>query len=519
MKKKSTRSSIGLGVLGALHRGHEAPGPGRRCRAPRAPRGAPRRTPSRRARRGRRRPRPSGRPCSRCPGAAGAAPRCRASPLAQQEDVGRGDDHEAVIGARLERAHANVVVLAVEPVEGVLGLVGPACDLVGVLAAGLLVDRRRRPCRCRRRSCRRARRPPRSACPWRCRGIPCRLLVSGDSMLVWNTSQLAIPARPSPIVAVVGATAAGKTGLSLDLAERLGGEVVNTDAMQVYRGMDIGTAKLPLAERRGIPHHLLDLLDVREPATVAEFQGWARAVIAESAGAAARRCWSAARRSTPARCSTASSSPAPTRSVRARARGRARRGRPGRAAPSAWRALDPARPPPDPGRERPPHRPRARGHRAHRPALQRLPAAASSTPTRAPCRSASTSTGPPSTSGSSSGWPQMFDAGLRRRGRAAARRGPRARAAPRLGAIGYREVAAYLRGELDPGRGARADRLRHPPVRAPPGRVVPQGPADHLGRLRRPATGSSRRWPRSAQRRDVTSRESSVAGLHWMSLA
>jgi len=84
-----------------------------------------------------------------------------------------------------------------------------------------------------------------------------------------------------PIVAVVGATAAGKSSLALDLAERLGGEIVNTDAMQVYRGMDIGTAKLPPAERRGIAHHLLDLLDVTEPATVAEFQRWAREVIAD----------------------------------------------------------------------------------------------------------------------------------------------------------------------------------------------------------------------------------------------
>jgi len=86
---------------------------------------------------------------------------------------------------------------------------------------------------------------------------------------------------PLPIVAVVGATASGKSDLALDLAERLGGEIVNTDAMQVYRGMDIGTAKLPVAERRGIPHHLLDLLEVAEPATVAEFQRWARAVIAD----------------------------------------------------------------------------------------------------------------------------------------------------------------------------------------------------------------------------------------------
>ena len=87
-----------------------------------------------------------------------------------------------------------------------------------------------------------------------------------------------------PIVAVVGATAAGKTALSLDLAERLDGEIVNTDAMAVYRGMDIGTAKPSAAERRGVPHHLLDLLDITEPLTVAEFQGWARAAIAEVRG-------------------------------------------------------------------------------------------------------------------------------------------------------------------------------------------------------------------------------------------
>jgi len=87
-----------------------------------------------------------------------------------------------------------------------------------------------------------------------------------------------------PVVAVVGATASGKSDLALALAERLGGEVVNTDAMQVYRGMDIGTAKLPVAERRGVPHHLLDFMDVTETASVAEFQRMARAVIADCAG-------------------------------------------------------------------------------------------------------------------------------------------------------------------------------------------------------------------------------------------
>ena len=77
----------------------------------------------------------------------------------------------------------------------------------------------------------------------------------------------------SPVpIAVVGPTATGKSDLALDLAERLGGEIVNIDAMQLYRGMDIGTAKLAPAERRGIPHHQLDVLDVTQTATVANYQ-------------------------------------------------------------------------------------------------------------------------------------------------------------------------------------------------------------------------------------------------------
>jgi tRNA dimethylallyltransferase len=84
-----------------------------------------------------------------------------------------------------------------------------------------------------------------------------------------------------PVVALVGPTAVGKSELSLTLAELLGGEVVNTDSMQLYRGMDIGTAKLAPEERRGVPHHLLDVLDVTETATVAEFQRWARAAVAD----------------------------------------------------------------------------------------------------------------------------------------------------------------------------------------------------------------------------------------------
>jgi tRNA dimethylallyltransferase len=85
-------------------------------------------------------------------------------------------------------------------------------------------------------------------------------------------------------VAIVGPTGTGKSALALAVAERLGGEVVNADAMQLYRGMDIGTAKLPLAERRGVPHHQLDVLDVTETASVARYQQAAAADIEAIAG-------------------------------------------------------------------------------------------------------------------------------------------------------------------------------------------------------------------------------------------
>jgi tRNA dimethylallyltransferase len=85
-------------------------------------------------------------------------------------------------------------------------------------------------------------------------------------------------------IAIVGPTGTGKSALALDVAERLGGEIVNADAMQLYRGMDIGTAKLPVAERRGIPHHQLDLLDVTETATVARYQQGAAADVEAIAG-------------------------------------------------------------------------------------------------------------------------------------------------------------------------------------------------------------------------------------------
>jgi tRNA dimethylallyltransferase len=82
------------------------------------------------------------------------------------------------------------------------------------------------------------------------------------------------------LIAVVGATATGKSDLAVALARALDGEVVNADSMQLYRGMDIGTAKLTMAERQGIPHHLLDVWDVTKTASVAEYQALANEVIA-----------------------------------------------------------------------------------------------------------------------------------------------------------------------------------------------------------------------------------------------
>jgi tRNA dimethylallyltransferase len=86
---------------------------------------------------------------------------------------------------------------------------------------------------------------------------------------------------PLPVIAIVGPTAAGKSELSLRLARALHGEVINADSMQLYRGMDIGTGKLTVAERGGVPHHLIDIWDITETASVSEYQRLARVVIAD----------------------------------------------------------------------------------------------------------------------------------------------------------------------------------------------------------------------------------------------
>ncbi|MFL6238127.1 MAG: tRNA (adenosine(37)-N6)-dimethylallyltransferase MiaA [Actinomycetes bacterium] len=83
----------------------------------------------------------------------------------------------------------------------------------------------------------------------------------------------------SPILAIVGPTAAGKSALAVDLALAAGGEVINADSMQLYRGLDIGTAKPSTADMRGVPHHLYDAWDVSQTASVAAYQRLANEVV------------------------------------------------------------------------------------------------------------------------------------------------------------------------------------------------------------------------------------------------
>ena len=88
----------------------------------------------------------------------------------------------------------------------------------------------------------------------------------------------------SKVIVICGATATGKSDIALDIAEHIGAEIINADSMQLYRGMDIGTAKLKVSERRNIAHHMLDVLDVTEDSTVAWYQERARSAIAEIHG-------------------------------------------------------------------------------------------------------------------------------------------------------------------------------------------------------------------------------------------
>ena len=87
-----------------------------------------------------------------------------------------------------------------------------------------------------------------------------------------------------PLIIICGPTATGKSDLALEVADKFDGEIINADSMQLYKGMDIGTAKLALAERKGIPHHLLDILSVDQDASVAAYQELARSAIEDIQG-------------------------------------------------------------------------------------------------------------------------------------------------------------------------------------------------------------------------------------------
>src|SRR5699024_4662429 len=115
---------------------------------------------------------------------------------------------------------------------------------------------------------------PRGTLPVRNRNLDMSTHESGEAGPTESGDQ-------APIITVVGATATGESDLALDLAEHLGGEIINTDSMQFYRGMDISTAKLPVDKRRGTSHHLNDILAVTAEANVQDFQARARTAIAD----------------------------------------------------------------------------------------------------------------------------------------------------------------------------------------------------------------------------------------------
>ncbi len=291
----------------------------------------------------------------------------------------------------------------------------------------------------------------------------------------WNTEAMPV----LPVIAVVGATAAGKSELALDLAEHLGGEVVNTDSMQLYRGMDIGTAKLPVAERRGIRHHLVDVLDVREEASVAEFQATGpcggRGLPCPRRGAGAGRRLRAlhAGRARPARLPRhGSRGPAP-----ARARpGRAGVGRPAR--PVAGTR-------PRGGRshregERTPDRARVGGGRADRGSVRRADAASV---VRLPGGRAGRRGHRPGRPRRADHPPGRPDVGRRtgRGGTTRSRRWASGRAGPRAGRWATNRCWRSWPARSTEEESRRPHRGRDPTVRASAGRVVPQGPPGALG--------------------------------------
>ena len=263
--------------------------------------------------------------------------------------------------------------------------------------------------------------------------------------------------------------------------------MVNTDAMQVYRGMDIGTAKLPPGERRGVPHHLLDLLDVTETATVAEFQRWP----APSSTTAARRGVVPVLVGGSALYTRAVLDrfefPGTDAAVRGRLEAELAEVGP-QALHGRLREVDPeAAAKVLPSNSRRVVRALEVIELTGRPFTASLPEQRyvyhGDRPGRRP-----TSRDRCSTSASSTGCDGCGTPDSSRRCDGSSRRGLReGRTANR--ALGYQQVLAFLTGELTEQAAFEADRHAHPAVRPAAGRLVPQGPADRLGGVGRPRPG------------------------------
>ena len=295
-----------------------------------------------------------------------------------------------------------------------------------------------------------------------------------------------------PVVAVVGPTATGKSALAVALARRLGGEVVNADSMQLYRGMDIGTAKPDAAERGGVPHHLLDLWTCREPARVAEYQR----------RGPRRRSTGCARPGTVPLLVGGSGLyvravldelefPGTDPAVRARLEAELADGRAGARCTPGWPALDPAAAAailPSNGRRivralevieltgRPVHRAAARAAAAlpggRQLGLDRRPGRAR----RADRPPGGPRCGRPASSTRSRRWPPTGCA----RGRTASR------------ALGYAQVLAAARRRAAPRRRRASGTVQHhPPVRPPAAVVVPPRPGGSPGSTPRGPTWST----------------------------
>ena len=285
------------------------------------------------------------------------------------------------------------------------------------------------------------------------------------------------------VIAVVGPTATGKSGLAVELALALGGEVVNADSMQLYQGMDIGTAKEPEAAWHGVPHHLLDIWPVTQAANVADYQKLARAAIDEII-ARGRVPILAGGSGLYVRAALDDLDfPGTDPGTRDRLEAELdRAGRPGPARPAG--PARPGRGHGDPAEQRPPDRARPRGDRDIGPPVHRHHAGLRAEPPGGPdrahpaparARPADRRPGRPDVAG-----------GPGSRGQGPGRPGP-ARRQDRQPRARLPAGPALPGRRVDPGGSPPGDDQGHQAVRPPPGVLVPPRPPRPLARRQAPA--------------------------------